>query len=288
MKKYFLLLSCSIIAANAAHALTAAEQLNATKEIFVKDFQRMDDNKDGKLSMEEYLSHQFEDFRANIINADGFGNKPVVKVEEKKEEVSLSGASKTLEDMANYDIEIEDIDLSDLDDEPQKLTKEDVMPKKANAEDIEVPELDLSVSEEENLNNLLNNVENNPAAAKEAVADESQEDQDKQILMMMDTIKKTLPKKIDSETTWTDIEYADNTISYIYQANIDTTNYSANDKLLLKRNIKRKICPNTYAEMCPKIKPMFIDEGINMRIKYLDKQDTEISSCEFNKQTCRD
>lgn len=287
MKKYLLLLSCSILAANAAHALTAAEQLNATKEIFIKDFQRMDDNKDGKLSMEEYLSHQFEDFRANIINASGFGDKPVVKVEETKEEVSLSGASKTLEEMANYDMEIEDIDLSDLDDEPQKLTKEDVMPKAANSEDIDVPELDLSISEEENLNNLLNNVEKKPEVKEEA-EEESQEEKDKQISMMMDTIKKTLPKKIDSETSWTDIEYADNTISYIYQANLDTTNYSGNDKLLLKKNIKQKICPKTYVEMCPKIKPMFIDEGINMRIKYLDKQDNEISSCEFNEQTCKD
>lgn len=285
MKKYLLLLSCSILAANAAQALTAAEQLNATKEIFIKDFQRMDDDKDGKLSMEEYLSHQFEDFRANIINASGFSDKPVIKVEETKEEVSLSGASKTLEDMANYDMEIEEVDLSGLD-EPIKLTKEDVMPKDANSKDIEVPELDLSISEEENLNNLLNNVEKK-SEVKEEAGEESQEEKDKQISMMMDTIKKTLPKKIDSETTWTDIEYGDNTISYIYQANLDTTNYSENDKLLLKKNIKQKICPKTYIEMCPKIKPMFIDEGINMRIKYLDKQNNTISACEFNQQTCQ-
>ena len=282
MKKYLLLLSCSILAAGTAQALTAAEQLNATKEIFIKDFQRMDDNKDGKLSMEEYISHQFEDFRANIINADGFGSKPTAKAEVKKEEVELAGTSKALEDMANYDVDIEDIDLGDLDGEPQKLTKEDVMPKSANITEADVPELDLSVSEEESLNNLLNNVETKPEVKEE----ESKEDQDKQIEMMMDTIKKTLPKKIDSETTWTDIKYADNTISYIYQANIITTNYSEQDKNLLKKNIKQQICPKTYAEMCPKIKPMFIDEGINMRIKYFDKDNNEISACEFNKETC--
>jgi len=242
----------------------------------------MDDDKDGKLSLEEYLSHQFEDFRANIINADGFGKSKATKAEAKKEEVELAGTSKALEDMANYDVEIDDIDLGDLGGESQKLTKEDVMPKSAKAEEIEVPELDLSISEEENLNNLLNNVEKKSEVKEE----ESKEDNDEQIAMMMDTIKKTLPKKIDSETTWTDIEYADNTISYIYQANINTTNYSEEDKTRLKKNIKQQICPKTYDEMCPKIKPMFIDEGINMRIKYFDKANNEIGTCEFNKETC--
>lgn len=74
MKKYLLLFSVSLAAASAgqAQALTAAEQLQATKAIFVADFHKMDDNKDGKLSLEEYLSHQFENFRANIIEAEGF------------------------------------------------------------------------------------------------------------------------------------------------------------------------------------------------------------------------
>lgn len=286
MKKYLIMLSCSVLMSGTAQALTAAEQLNATKEIFIKDFQRMDDNKDGKLSLEEYLSHQFEDFRANIINADGFGSKPAAKAEVKKEEVELAGTSKALEDMANYDVDIEDIDLGDLDGEPQKLTKEDVMPKKAGEEGIEVPDIDLSMSEEDSIKELLDGVDKK-AEAKEEVAEETK-DNDKQIEMMMDTIKKTLPKKIDSETTWTDIEYADNTISYIYQANIITTNYSEQDKNLLKKNIKQQICPKTYTEMCPKIKPMFIDEGINMRIKYFDKENNEISACEFNKETCKE
>ena len=36
-----------------------------------------------------------------------------------------------------------------------------------------------------------------------------------------------------------------------------------------------------------KIKPIFIDEGINMQISYIDKNKTELSSCEFNQETCK-
>ena len=405
MKKYLLLFSVSLAAASAgqAQALTAAEQLQATKAIFVADFHKMDDNKDGKLSLEEYLSHQFENFRANIIEAEGFdaavADKKLParasaapadtaaddKGKEPRDELkSLSDVNSALQEMANYELDFDDDftfddSFSGLDEEPKKLTREDVMPAAdvlspdkmasdtdlpssgssltkedaaapasdtvAPALDTSVPapdtvtpasdtpapasaastkneasavsegaahsaetdlsvsgepelpvELDLSVSEDESLKSLLAEINETPEekAAKKADAAAAAEqeknaaaEREKQIGFMLDTIKKTLPKKIDEATTWTDIEYKDKAIAYIYEADIDMAAMSAKEKTALQNSIKTEACGKAYQEMCPRLKPMFINDGINVRIRYLDKGKNELGICEFNHDTCR-
>ena len=422
MKKYLLLFSVSLAAASAgqAQALTAAEQLQATKAIFVADFHKMDDNKDGKLSLEEYLSHQFENFRANIIEAEGFdaavADKKLParasaapadtaaddKGKEPRDELkSLSDVNSALQEMANYELDFDDDftfddSLSGLDEEPKKLTREDVMPAAdvlspektasdtdlpssgssltkedaaapasdtvAPAPDTSVPapdtvtpaadtpafasdtpapasaastkneasavsegaahsaetdlsvsgepelpaELDLSVSEDESLKSLLAEINETPEekAAKKAAAEAEAKakadaaaaaeqeknaavEREKQIGFMLDTIKKTLPKKIDEATTWTDIEYRDKAIAYIYEADIDMAAMSAKEKTALQNSIKTEACGKAYQEMCPRLKPMFINDGINVRIRYLDKGKNELGICEFNHDTCR-
>lgn len=408
MKKYLLLFSVSLAAASAgqAQALTAAEQLQATKAIFVADFHKMDDNKDGKLSLEEYLSHQFENFRANIIEAEGFdaavADKKLParasaapadtaaddKGKEPRDELkSLSDVNSALQEMANYELDFDDDftfddSFSGLDEEPKKLTREDVMPAAdvlspdktasdtdlpssgssltkedaaAPASDTSVPapdtvtpasdtpapasaastkneasavsegaahsaetdlsvsgepelpvELDLSVSEDESLKSLLAEINETPEekAAKKAAAEAEAKakadaaaaaeqeknaaaEREKQIGFMLDTIKKTLPKKIDEATTWTDIEYKDKAIAYIYEADIDMAAMSAKEKTALQNSIKTEACGKAYQEMCPRLKPMFINDGINVRIRYLDKGKNELGICEFNHDTCR-
>ena len=410
MKKYLLLFAAS---AGQAQALTAAEQLQATKAIFVADFHKMDDNKDGKLSLEEYLSHQFENFRANIIEAEGFdaavADKKLParasaapadtaaddKGKEPRDELkSLSDVNSALQEMANYELDFDDDftfddSFSGLDEEPKKLTREDVMPAAdvlspdkmasdtdlpssgssltkedaaapasdtvAPALDTSVPapdtvtpasdtpapasaastkneasavsegaahsaetdlsvsgepelpvELDLSVSEDESLKSLLAEINETPEekAAKKAAAEAEAKakadaaaaaeqeknaaaEREKQIGFMLDTIKKTLPKKIDEATTWTDIEYKDKAIAYIYEADIDMAAMSAKEKTALQNSIKTEACGKAYQEMCPRLKPMFINDGINVRIRYLDKGKNELGICEFNHDTCR-
>ena len=422
MKKYLLLFSVSLAAASAgqAQALTAAEQLQATKAIFVADFHKMDDNKDGKLSLEEYLSHQFENFRANIIEAEGFdaavADKKLParasaapadtaaddKGKEPRDELkSLSDVNSALQEMEKYQLDIQneftfEHTFTGLDEEPKKLTREDVMPAAdvlspdktasdtdlpssgssltkedaaapapdtvAPALDTSVPapdtvtpasdtpalasdtpapasaastkneasavsegaahsaetdlsvsgepelpaELDLSVSEDESLKSLLAEINETPEekAAKKAAAEAEAKakadaaaaaeqeknaaaEREKQIGFMLDTIKKTLPKKIDEATTWTDIEYKDKAIAYIYEADIDMASMSAKEKTALQNSIKTEACGKAYQEMCPRLKPMFINDGINVRIRYLDKGKNELGICEFNHDTCR-
>ena len=156
------------------------------------------------------------------------------------------------------------------------LTKEDVMPVIGNTKltEIELPELEKLNFEtpKDDASSLLNIVKN---------------DKDKEIEDMMSVIKKTLPKKIDEITSWIDIEYKNKVVTYIYKADVDTTKYSKEDLELLANSIQNEACVNAYTTMCPKIKPMFIDAGINMQIRYVDKTDKELSSCEFNETTCK-
>lgn len=339
MKKYLLLFSVSMLASSvgSAWALNASQQLKATKEIFVNEFHKMDTNKDDKISLDEYLSYQFENFRANIIEADGFDSVENVKKQKaetkpvKDEMKSLSDVNKTLQEMADYELELEDdlgldedLGMTEPKSEEKGLTKEDVMPEtdilspdilkdtstaSTTSKQIQTSpadELDLSVSEDESLKNLLAEINETPeekaakqkaeeeklkaeaeakAAAEKAAADAVE--REKQIGVMLETIKKTLPKKIDEITTWTDIEYQDKVISYIYEANIDISNDSEAEKAALTKNIESEACGKAYQEMCPKIKPMFINEGINMRIRYRDKVGNEFGKCEFNQETCK-
>lgn len=167
-------------------------------------------------------------------------------------------------------------------------------------------ELDLSVSEDESLKSLLAEINETPEekAAKKAAAEAEAKakadaaaaaeqeknaaaEREKQIGFMLDTIKKTLPKKIDEATTWTDIEYKDKAIAYIYEADIDMAAMSAKEKTALQNSIKTEACGKAYQEMCPRLKPMFINDGINVRIRYLDKGKNELGICEFNHDTCR-
>lgn len=292
MRKYVLLLLASIFAIGTAKALTAEKQLEAMKEIYVKEFQKMDDNKDGKISQDEYLSHQFEDFRAQIIESDGFSPKAPASNNAGKSAAtttpSLSDATATMQEMAEYDVDLDiDDDTSSVEvaAEPQKLTKEDVMPQPDLVEENVLPAIDLSVSEDENLKNILEEMEQTPTVEIKK-NDLNPEEKAEQMDFMLETIKKTLPKKIDDITTWVDIAYDNDTISYIYKVDLDVTTFSRAERTVLEKSIEEEACVKARQDMCPKIKPMFIDEGTDMRIRYFDKNDEEFSACEFNKQTC--
>ncbi|MBO5038895.1 MAG: hypothetical protein J6C85_05515 [Alphaproteobacteria bacterium] len=305
MKKYLLFLSCSLFAATSAEALSAKDQLAAMKELFVKEFEKIDTNANGVIDKDEYLAFQYENFRANVIEADGFDH-PAAKTPQplavdtpapvvKQEPESLAGISPALQEMADFDLDLDEPLAAK--EETNTLATEDFLlqddaPKKAEdtSEDTssDFPELDLTLSEEESLDNIIKDMEQkeNPVIEdttpkKDPVA------QEKRITYLLENIKKTLPKKIDDITTWTDITYDNNTIAYIYQADVDTTSFSTEEKAALKSSIENEACVNAYYEMCPKIKPFFIDEGISVKISYQDKTGTEINSCNFNNDTCK-
>ncbi len=322
MKKNIVVLTCQAVAlmgvCNPVYALTPTEQLKAVKEVFVKSFEDMDTNQDGSISKKEYLNHQFEQFRINIMEADSFDTKlgdkllegvdvsalkqkkdASVKKESNAKETTksdkkssskeiekskdpISGSTDIMQEMANYTLELDtpEDELSKAEMEINEilkeegalgLTKEDVMPE-LNLEDVPaLEELDIKPLEED-LDSLIKPEVN---------------DKDKEINEMMSVIKKTLPKKIDEITSWVDIVYNNKVVTYVYKADVDTKTFSNEEKEMLANSIKNEACVNAYSTMCPKIKPMFIDAGIDMQISYVDKENQELSSCQFNKTTCK-
>ena len=303
MRKYLLMLLGLAVSGTAAHAMTANDHMDVMKGLFVKEFNQIDANKDGQISKEEFINHQFESLRANLLSDSENETPKTVTVEETETEakvttsapdadIEMAGVPSALKAMAEFDLDMDDNDAIDnISIEEETVVKP--------AETKVTKDIDLSVSEDDNLKNLLKEMDEETASASikaEALSAPTftssvpsvDDDKDKQINMMMDTIRNTLPKKIDDITTWTDIEYKNSTISYIYKADIDTSKFSSAEKASLEMNIKNEACVKAYADMCPRVKPMFIDDGINVEIRYYDSNNKELSSCKFNKETCGD
>lgn len=58
MKKFVLFLTCSAFAVSSAQAMNAAEHLNAVKDIFAQEFQKIDLDGNGTISADEYMLYQ--------------------------------------------------------------------------------------------------------------------------------------------------------------------------------------------------------------------------------------
>ncbi|MBE6462282.1 MAG: hypothetical protein E7005_00785 [Alphaproteobacteria bacterium] len=296
MRKYILMLTCSLVslASFNAKALTPNEQLQAMKGVFENSFEAMDTNEDGVLNKEEYLNYQFEEFRSNILEADSFDadlNKNVLQiVENKAKEIITKENIDTPKEVAD------DTKKEDVKEDPNLNLKDSINIMQQMADFSLDDEEPVEIVEETSKENAIENTKEDalPALEKlefedvkeDAVVVEPTTPKDKEINEMLSVVKKSLPKKIDDITDWVDIEYKDKVVSYVYKANVDTATFSNDELMILTDSIKNDSCPKAYESMCPKIKPLFIDEGINMRIRYIDVNDKELNFCEFNKETC--
>jgi len=290
------MLTCSLVslASFNAKALTPNEQLQAMKGVFENSFNAMDTNEDGVLNKEEYLNYQFEEFRSNILEADSFDadlNKNVLQiVENKAKEIITKENIDTPKEVAD------DTKKEDVKEDPNLNLKDSINIMQQMADFSLDDEEPVEIVEETSKENTVENTKEDalPALEKlefedvkeDAVVLEPTTPKDKEINEMLSVVKKSLPKKIDDITDWVDIEYKDKVVSYVYKANVDTATFSNDELMILTDSIKNDSCPKAYESMCPKIKPLFIDEGINMRIRYIDVNDKELNFCEFNKETC--
>lgn len=235
---------------------------------------------------------------------------------------TLGNVNETLQNMATYDIEeeaplppvetldfdeekIDGLPLFDISEEPSVNTEEPSENTEEPSENTVETEVEVSDTPS-NLEMLVEAkagdalkgiVENMTTTAEEDVTidvegkgitpQEENPVENQKIKMMMEIVKKTLPKKIDDITTWIDVVYENNEVAYIYQADVDVSVFSPEEQNLLAYSIKNEACTQATKQMCPKIKSTFIDKGLNMKIKYQDKTGTEISFCELNKETCK-
>lgn len=223
------------------------------------------------------------------------------KEENKEIKNPLETYANTLKEMAEYKLE-EEITTSDGSPDGIKefmLSTQDVMPEEISSlEELKDSENDIAENKaQEDIKDLENNPQiedllqgnqetlNNDDTNKKEEGNVA-EKASTEIDTIINTIKDTLPKKIDEITTWVDVKYANNLISYVYKADIDRAMYTNEEFMSLQMNIKNQACEQSRNQLCEKVKPVFIDKGINLQIQYLDNTDKEITYCEFNKETC--
>ena len=244
---------------------------------------------------------------ANISNGVSEIEKKIeekITANNKEEPVSpIEAYSNTLKEMAEYKLDdelssntesgtpdgIKEFMLSTQDVMPEEissLSKEKEKQKEAeilldkNIDLLEEPLLDVDVLENNpQIEDLLNGKDIN-------TNNDSENTSSGEIGAVIDTIRTSLPKKIDEITTWTDVKYNDKLISYVYKADIDKSIYTEEEFLSLQMSIKTQACEQSRTQLCQKVKPIFIDKGINLQIQYIDNKDQEITYCEFNQETC--
>ena len=256
-----------------------------------------------------------------IIN---IAEKPEGETPEKLK--TLNDFSATLEEMATFDLDFNEEIIDDDAQNKKRLTKEDVMPDMSKKvievetdkeETLEEASADIDdlLKEDEELEKLISQTEkqleeakqltpataNTTAAAEEAVIVEISTEvvskptektpeelaKEEKINKVIEEGKKNLPQKIDDITTCTDIFYKDNMIVYNYSVDMDVSSFSKDELFLLQDHIKKEACLPIYQEKCPEIEPVFIKEGTNVKINYIDKNGREISYCELNSTTCK-
>ena len=211
----------------------------------------------------------------------------------------LDTYSNTLKEMAEYklDDELSNNEESGAPDGIKEfmLSTQDVMPEELSSlseEKEKQKEMTISLMDKIEDPVLADVIENNPQIEELLAGNDITTLEDKEnesideIGMVVETIRSSLPKKIDEITTWVDVKYDNSLISYVYKADIDKTIYTDEEFLSLQMSIKNQACEQSRMQLCQKVKPIFIDKGINLQIQYVDNKDQEITYCEFNQETC--
>ena len=228
----------------------------------------------------------------------------VITTEDTDESVNpLEAYSNTLKEMAEYKLD-DELSNNTEDGAPDgikefMLSTQDVMPEELSSlSEEKEKQKEALISLDKNVDLLEDslladdNIENNPQiedllSGKDiTINDEDENTSVDEIGVVVETIRSSLPKKIDEITTWTDVKYNNKLISYVYKADIDKTIYTDEEFLSLQMSIKNQACEQSRMQLCQKVKPIFIDKGINLQIQYIDNKDQEITYCEFNQETC--
>lgn len=248
------------------------------------------------------------------ITIEEVDSKPAPTTSEKPK--TLDDFSATLEEMATFDLDFEEELSAEKEQDKKRLTKEDVMPDLSEpAKDDKIEEykeetledasdsIDELLEEDKEIEDLIaktarqieeaKNLSNstpvpstniNREEVKVVAKEPTKEDK---INKLLEDSRKNLPQKIDEITTCTDIFYKNDMIVYNYSVNMDISAFSKDELALLQSHIKTEACLPIYKEKCPEIAPVFINDGTNVKIQYIDKNGKEISYCELNKTTCQ-
>lgn len=114
-----------------------------------------------------------------------------------------------------------------------------------------------------------------------AQSEEAADFADKQIV----AAKSLLPMKIDEGTVWADFIREGQTVAYLYNINMDASNFTREQKDLVAIKMKEMLCPTLELAMCGATK-MILEKGFSVETRYRDMKGTELFICTFTPAAC--
>jgi len=112
--------------------------------------------------------------------------------------------------------------------------------------------------------------------------------QDDNAELIQNTVKETkamLPIKIDAMTTFTDIIGGQNSLTYLYEGDMDLSKVPPDQLAAMKQKFPQVVCPKMTALICG-VGKVFFERGITVHIKYYVKGGTTLAVCSYSQADC--
>ena len=113
----------------------------------------------------------------------------------------------------------------------------------------------------------------------------SQYDDAEMIRQEVAKAKKRLPIKIDAMTTFTDIIAGHNSLTYLYEVDMDVSRISSDQLAVMNQKLSQLFCPKMTAMICG-VGKAYLERGITFHIKYYVKNGTTLAICNYSQTDC--
>ena len=97
--------------------------------------------------------------------------------------------------------------------------------------------------------------------------------------------KAALPMKIDAMTTFVDIVGGNNSLTYLYDVDMDLSQLQPQQLAFIKQKFPEMICRQMTPLICG-VGKAFLEKGITINTKYKVKDGTSLAECHYSQADC--
>ena len=105
------------------------------------------------------------------------------------------------------------------------------------------------------------------------------------IRQTVEQTKAVLPLKVDAMTTFTDIIGGNNSLTYMYEVDMDLSLMPPQQLAFLKEKFPVMICQQMTPMMCG-VGKVFFEKGITITTEYKVKDGSRLAKCRYSKSDC--
>ena len=91
--------------------------------------------------------------------------------------------------------------------------------------------------------------------------------------------------KIDAVTTFTDIIGGPNSLTFLYEGDMDLSKIPLDQLAAMKQQFPQMVCPKMTAIICG-VGKVYFERGITINIKYYVKGGTTLGICSYSQTDC--